>query len=184
MNIAVFMGSRFGNDPKYKKVAKRVGQHIGEKGHTLVYGGSVSGLMGSVAKSAKKHNGRVLGIYPKDHFEDELPLRDVDEFIEVDDMDQRKRLLIDNADLYVILPGGTGTLEEFAQLVCEMVIGVTPWKQIAIVNVDGFYDGLILQLSKFVDEGFSSIDKLGDYILINDNVDVLFSKIPNMKVEE
>nr|CAI7679482.1 DprA-like DNA recombination-mediator protein [Enterococcus phage Planchet] len=177
MNIAVFMGSKFGNDPKYKCVAEKVGKHIGEKGHTLVYGGSVSGLMGSVAKSTKKYGGKVLGIYPKDHFEDELPLYDVDEFIEVENMDERKRLLIDKADTYIILPGGTGTLEEFAQLVCEMVIGLTAWKTIYIMNTDGYYDGLITQLVRFIDDGFSDFDHLSDNIFVAEDIEEIFNDL-------
>lgn len=177
MNIAVFMGSRFGDKAIYKRVAKETGRLIAESGNTLVYGGSVSGLMGSVAKSTKKHGGKVLGIYPKDHFEDELPLYDVDEFIEVENMDERKRLLIDKADTYIILPGGTGTLEEFAQLVCEMVIGLTAWKTIYIMNTDGYYDGLITQLVRFIDDGFSDFDHLSDNIFVAEDIEEIFNDL-------
>lgn len=178
MNVAVFMGSRFGKNKMHKINAKKLGKILALNDHMLIYGGSVSGLMGTVAKSVKKYDGKVTGVYPKGHFEDEKPLYDIDFFIEVDNMDDRKRKLIDLADAYVILPGGTGTLEEFAQLLCEMMINITPWRPIFILNEDGFYNGLASQLYTFIHEGFSyENEKLAKHIYICDTIDILQEKI-------
>lgn len=158
-HVTVFMGSRFGKRESYKREAEEIGKILADNDLTLVYGGSESGIMGTTARSVKDNGGHVIGVYPKGHFTDELPFEDIDNFIEVDNMDERKRKLIDFADAYIILPGGIGTLEEFTQLLCEMMINITPWKPIYILNTDGFYTGLGIQLSTMVDENFSYNNK-------------------------
>jgi uncharacterized protein (TIGR00730 family) len=154
-SLCVYCGSRQGSLAIYEQTAKAVGQWIGRHQGQLVYGGGNSGLMGIVALATQQAGGRVVGIIPHALAEKELARDDCDEFYLVDNMHQRKHMMAERADAFLALPGGIGTFEEFFE--------VWTWKQldyhnkpIGLLNVDGYYDGLLAFMHNTVDKGFVS----------------------------
>ena len=134
MRITVYLGSNNGNDPSVAEEAKALGSWIGSSGHTLVYGGSESGLMGILAKSTLESGGKVIGVEPQ-FFIDEL------------------------GDAFIAFPGGTGTLEEIAEVMSKVSMGQLTAPCI-LYNLNGYYDGLKTLLRIMIDKGFSSEDRL------------------------
>ncbi|AFT81286.1 TIGR00730 family Rossman fold protein [Leuconostoc carnosum] len=152
-SITVFMGAQCGNNVKYGDIAEEVGQMIAEKHLRLVYGGGRAGLMGLTARSAMTYDGEVLGISPRNLAEDSIEADEITTLIKVDTMSERKQLLMDNADAFIVLPGGFGTLEELAQVISWNRIGLHA-KPLILLNIDGFYDGLWQWIIDSVHHGF------------------------------
>ena len=153
MNITVFLGSREGRDANIRAALEALAAWIGDAGHTLLYGGSKVGLMGVLAETVKRHGGRVIGIEPCFFVEACVPFDGADELIVTEDKAERKDKLIRMADTLVVFPGGTGTLEEFAQALSMLNLGHVDVK-CAVYNVDHYYDDLKAMLDKMVAFGF------------------------------
>ena len=115
-SICVYCGSRNGVAPIYAQVAQEVGHWIGSHQGQLVYGGGENGLMGLVAKSTMEAGGRVVGIIPKALQSKEKPRIACDELYVVDTMHERKQMMAERADMFLALPGGIGTFEEFFEI--------------------------------------------------------------------
>ena len=110
MNITVYLGALEGNDPMLKEAVKELGTWIGENNHTLIYGGSKSGLMGYIAESVLDAGGDVIGIEPQFFIDEELQYDGLTELIITKDMTERKTKMIELGDAFIAFPGGTGTL--------------------------------------------------------------------------
>jgi len=174
-SICVYCGSRNGVSPHYAQVAHEVGQWIGEHQGQLVYGGGENGLMGLVAKSTMEAGGRVVGIIPKALQSKEKPRIACDELYVVETMHERKQMMAERADMFLALPGGIGTFEELFE--------VWTWRQlefhnkpIGLLNVDGYYDGLIQFMQNTVANGFVS-DWQMDFVFISDNLNQLLPRL-------
>ena len=154
-SLCVYCGSRQGSLEVYEQTAKAVGQWIGRHQGQLVYGGGNSGLMGIVALATQQAGGRVVGIIPHALAEKELARDDCDEFHLVDNMHQRKHMMAERADAFLALPGGIGTFEEFFEVWTWKQLGYHN-KPIGLLNVDGYYDGLLAFMHNTVDKGFVS----------------------------
>jgi uncharacterized protein (TIGR00730 family) len=154
-SLCVYCGSRQGSLEIYEHTAKAVGQWIGRHQGQLVYGGGNSGLMGIVALATQQAGGRVVGIIPHALAEKELARDDSDEFHLVDNMHQRKHMMAERADAFLALPGGIGTFEEFFEVWTWKQLGYHN-KPIGLLNVDGYYDGLLAFMQNTVDKGFVS----------------------------
>lgn len=154
-SLCVYCGSRQGSLEIYEQTAKAVGQWIGRHQGQLVYGGGNSGLMGIVAVATQQAGGRVVGIIPHALAEKELARDDCDEFHLVDNMHQRKHMMAERADAFLTLPGGIGTFEEFFEVWTWKQLGYHT-KPIGLLNVDGYYDGLLAFISNTVSKGFVS----------------------------
>lgn len=154
-SLCVYCGSRQGSLEIYEQTAKAVGQWIGRHQGQLVYGGGNSGLMGIVALATQQAGGRVVGIIPHALAEKELARDDCDEFHLVDNMHQRKHMMAERADAFLALPGGIGTFEEFFEVWTWKQLGYHN-KPIGLLNVDGYYDGLLAFMNNTVDKGFVS----------------------------
>jgi uncharacterized protein (TIGR00730 family) len=154
-SLCVYCGSRQGSLEIYEQTAKAVGQWIGRHQGQLVYGGGNSGLMGIVALETQQAGGRVVGIIPHALAEKELARDDCDEFHLVDNMHQRKHMMAERADAFLALPGGIGTFEEFFEVWTWKQLGYHN-KPIGLLNVDGYYDGLLAFMHNTVDKGFVS----------------------------
>ena len=154
-SLCVYCGSRQGSLAIYEQTAKAVGQWIGRHQGQLVYGGGNSGLMGIVALATQQAGGRVVGIIPHALAEKELARDDCDEFYLVDNMHQRKHMMAERADAFLALPGGIGTFEEFFEVWTWKQLGYHN-KPIGLLNVDGYYDGLLAFMQNTVDKGFVS----------------------------
>ncbi len=159
-SLCVYCGSRPGELAAYTQTAQAVGQWIGKHQGQLVYGGGNSGLMGIVASATQQAGGKVVGIIPKSLAEKELAREDCDEFYLVDNMHQRKHMMAERADAFLALPGGIGTFEEFFEVWTWRQLGYHD-KLIGLLNVDGYYDGLLAFMQNTVAKGFVSEWQMG-----------------------
>lgn len=159
MNITVYLGASFGNDPMFEKAIKELGKWIGESGNSLVYGGSKSGLMGLLAESAIHSGARVTGVEPQFFIDMGLEYDEIDELIVTEDMAQRKTKMIDLGDAFIAFPGGTGTLEEISEVMSKVCLGHLTSPCI-IYNLDGFYDSFKTLLEHMIEKGLLSREKM------------------------
>ncbi len=150
--VCVFCGSSTPSDERYRHTARALGASLAKKGLELVYGGGRVGLMGELADSALALGGRVVGVIPVGLFSREIGHTGVTELHEVPSMHERKRLMYDLADAFIALPGGLGTLEELAEVATWSQLGLHR-KPLALLDVDEFWDPLVLQLDRMVATG-------------------------------
>ena len=159
MNVTVYLGSSEGGDKTLREDVQRLGRWIGENGHTLIYGGSKIGLMGVLAESVVTSGGEAIGVEPQFFVDKVLQYDGLTELIVTDDMSERKQIMVDLGDAYVALPGGTGTLEEIAEIMSKLSLSHLDAPCI-LYNYKGYYDNLRAQLDKMVREGFSTEERL------------------------
>ncbi|WP_433555963.1 TIGR00730 family Rossman fold protein [Pseudonocardia xinjiangensis] len=150
MNICVFL-SGADLDERYTAPAREFAELIGKGGHTLVWGGSDTGLMKVVADGVRETGGRLVGISVS--FLREWARKDADEMVIAEDLAARKSLLLAGADAVVVMAGGLGTLDEATEIL-ELRKHRLHDKPVVLLNTAGFYDGLILQLRRMDAEGF------------------------------
>lgn len=148
MKIAVYCGSDFSTDPSYTEGARRLGKWIGANGHTLVYGGGDSGLMGVLAKEVFEAGQPVIGVIPGNvDFIKGRPQPFVTELIISENMSTRKQKMLELADAYIALPGGIGTLDEISEAITLTKIGV--WdKPCVMYDQNDFYAPFRMMLEK------------------------------------
>jgi len=149
----VFCGSRPGNRPEYVEAARKLGALLAKRRIGLVYGGGNVGLMGAVADAALKGGGEVIGVIPTALVHRELAHDHLTELRVVDSMHERKALMAELSDAVIALPGGFGTFEELFETVTWSQLGIHR-KAFGVLNVAGFYDGLLALVQHAVDEGF------------------------------
>ncbi len=153
MKICVYCASSSKIDSKYFEASQKLAAEFAQNDITIVYGGGSYGLMGSIADTALAHGGKVIGILP--HFMEKVEWghKHLTELVIVKDMHERKKLLIQDVDAVVALPGGCGTLEELMEVITLKRLGKFT-KPIIILNTDNFYHHLKLLLQKMIDERF------------------------------
>jgi uncharacterized protein (TIGR00730 family) len=151
--ICVFCGSSVGGRPAYHQAAQRLGELLAERGVGLVFGGGCIGLMGAVADAALAKGGEVIGVIPESLVRREIGHRGVTKLHVVETMHQRKALMADLSDAFIALPGGYGTLEEFCEAVTWSQLGIQQ-KPCGLLNIEGYWDGLLALLDHAVDEQF------------------------------
>ncbi len=155
MNICVYAASGRELDNIYFEEAYRLGTLMARAGHTLVFGGGCEGLMGACARGVKEAGGRITGIAPRFFDEPGVLFTDCDEFIYTDTMRERKQLMEQMADAFVMLPGGIGTFEEFFEILTLKQLGRHS-KPIAILNTAGYYRPMISMLEHTARQHFMS----------------------------
>lgn len=159
-SLCVYCGSRMGLDPAFAQSAVDVGHWIGEQGGQLVYGGGNNGLMGLVAKSAQQAGARVIGVIPQSMVVREWARKECDELIVVETMHDRKRIMAEQANAFLALPGGIGTFEEFFEAWTWKQLGYHN-KPIGILNIHGYFDSLIAFLHNSVKSEFMVGPQMG-----------------------
>lgn len=152
-SLAVFCGSKNGNNPVFAKHAAQIGIQLAEKGITLIYGGGSRGIMGTLADAMMENGGRVIGVIPKILIEWEHQHEGITELLVVEDMHERKKKMYERCDAALILPGGFGTLDELFELVTWNQLSIHN-KPIFILNSDGFYDHLIKHIQQLQKDEF------------------------------
>ncbi len=173
--ISVYCGSSLGKDKVYMEMAALLGQAIYNRGINLVYGGGNVGLMGVIANTVLQLGGKVTGVLPHFLNKKEVGNLDIDELILVDSMHQRKQKISELSDAFIAMPGGFGTLEEVAEMLTWTQLGLSR-KPVGLFNINGFYDLLLNQFDKMVDEGFLKEDNRK--ILVDDhNPERLINKL-------
>ena len=158
MNITVYLGALEGNDPELKSAVRELGTWIGESGNALVYGGSKSGLMGVLAESVITSGGRATGVEPQFFIDAAVQYEGLTELIVTQDMSERKAKMIELGDAFIAFPGGTGTLEEIAEIMSKVSLRHLDAPCI-LYNLHGYYDGLRTLLQHMIDMGLSSPER-------------------------
>lgn len=171
-SLCVYCGSRVGIDPRNVAVAADLGRLMAAAGVRLIYGGGSVGLMGTVADAVMANGGEVLGVIPKGLFRTEIGHPGITELVEVGSMHERKARMAAEADAFVALPGGLGTLEELAEIATWAQLGIHS-KPVGVLDVDGFWAPLLEFLDGAVDAGFLSAENRGLVVRITDVADVL-----------
>lgn len=149
----MFCGSNYGSNPAYRQAAQLMGETLAQQGIELVYGGGNVGLMGVVADAVLHAGGRAIGVLPKALEAKELAHTGLTELHIVHSMHERKALMADLSDGFVALPGGYGTFEEFCEVVTWTQLGFHQ-KPCGLLNVEGFYDPLIMMFDRATTEQF------------------------------
>jgi uncharacterized protein (TIGR00730 family) len=151
--ICVFCGSSSGFRPVYREAAAQFGRQIATSGIALVYGGGRVGLMGVLADSVLLAGGEAIGVMPRALVEKEIAHTALTHLHVVESMHERKALMADLADAFVLLPGGFGSWEEFCEVLTWLQLGMHR-KPCGVLNVAGYYDALLTLTSHAVEEGF------------------------------
>ena len=151
--VAVYCASSRQVAPVYFDAARCLGKLLAEYGVTIVYGGGGEGLMGELADSALQENGKVVGVIPHFMYQIEWGHENLTEMKTVDDMHERKSLMIRGVDAVVALPGGCGTMEELLEVITLKRLGQF-LKPIVIVSTNGYFDPLVHMLNRSISERF------------------------------
>lgn len=178
-NIAVFCGSSLGTDKTLIENTYNLGKTLAENDYTLVYGGAKIGLMGTVAQACLDYKGKVIGVIPEFLQTREIVSHDLTELITTKNMHDRKVIMYEKSDGFIIIPGGFGTMDEFFEISTWGQLGLHS-KPIGILNTNGFYDDLLNQGQKMVDKGFLAQANF-DAILVSDEISDLLHKMINFK---
>jgi uncharacterized protein (TIGR00730 family) len=152
-SLAVFCGSKNGNNPIYLQHAKEIGALLVQHNITLIYGGGNVGIMGTLANSVMANEGKVIGIIPKVLLEWERQHGNITELIISDDMHARKKSLYEKCDAALILPGGFGTMDELFEILTWNQLSLHD-KQVFILNSAGFYDHVLAHINQLEQQGF------------------------------
>ena len=152
-SVAVFCGSKTGNNPLYQEHAAQLGNLLAENNLLLIYGGGNKGIMGAVANSVLANNGQVIGIIPEVLLGWEQQHEGISELIVVENMHTRKRMMYEKCNSAIILPGGFGTLDELFELLTWNQLSIHD-KPIYILNSGGYYDLLLQHMHKMKEENF------------------------------
>ena len=153
--ICVFLGAKSGSKDIYKNAVIKLGEEIASRNLTLVYGGSSLGMMGLLAKTVKAHGSKVIGVISKFLIEQEQPLSTLDDLYVVDTMQERKLIMQEMADVFIVMPGGLGTLDEAFEIWNAIKIGELK-KQVGFLNIDGYFDSLFTFIEHCQKNGFIS----------------------------
>ena len=177
MKICLYGASSNDIPPLYISSTEKLGEEIARRGHSMIYGGGANGLMGAAARGVKKGGGHILGVIPKFFMEDTIEhlYAFCNEVTVPETMRERKQIMEENADAFIVLPGGIGTYEEFFEILTSKQL-CRHNKPIAIYNIGGFYDKIVLALKDAIEKGFIKARCLELYCITEDT-DKLFEYI-------
>ncbi|MCX3062683.1 LOG family protein [Streptomyces beihaiensis] len=177
MNICVFLSAADLAD-RYTRPARRFAELLGKNGHTLVWGGSESGLMKVVADGVQEAGGRLVGVCVEFLAAKARAVTAPDEMVVARDLAERKAQLLARADAVVIMVGGTGTLDEATEIL-ELKKHGKHTKPVVLLNSEGFYDGLKGQFRRMEDEGFLPVP-LDDLVFFADEPDAALAYLEGL----
>lgn len=175
MNICVYGASSNDIDKRYITAAEELGKNMAKRSHTLVYGAGANGVMGGTARGITLGGGKIIGIVPSFFNVDGMLYDKCDKLIRTTTMRERKQIMEDTADAFIMAPGGIGTFDEFFEMLTLKQLS-RHTKAIAIFNVSGYFDSLISMLENAISQNFineqckelyrvfSDIDDMLDYI--------------------
>ena len=173
--VCVFTGAASGINTLYRDAAYQMGQMLASRDLGLVYGGGKRGLMGAVADGMLAANGEVTGIIPKFLDNIEVGHKGVTDLHIIDTMHERKAMMYDAADAFIILPGGLGTLDETMEIITWRQLGLHQ-KPIIIVNLNGYWDSMLIMFQNIIDQGFMHHGHTGHFDQVDD-LDSLMDKL-------
>ena len=173
--VCVFTGAASGIDGFYKEAAYQVGQMLASRELGLIYGGGKLGLMGAVADGTLAANGEVTGIIPKFLDNVEVAHEGITNLHVIDSMHERKAMMYDTADAFIVFPGGLGTLDETMEIITWRQLGLHQ-KPIIIFNLNGYWDSMLIMFQNIIDQGFMHHGHTGHFEHVND-LDGLMEKL-------
>ena len=183
MRICVYGASSTLIDNSYINHGEKLGQVMAKHGHGLVFGGGANGLMGAVARGMYSiSNSEIIGIAPSFFNVDGILFEHCTEFIYPETMRERKKMMDDMSDAFIVTPGGIGTFDEFFEILTLKQLGRHN-KPIAILNTNGYYDHLKAFLQNSINENFLS-EECNKLIFISDDCEELIAYIENYKPED
>ena len=153
--VCVYCGSSPGHDPAYRRAAREMGEELVARDLGLVFGGGSVGLMGTVADAVMDGGGEAVGVIPEALEAKEVAHGGLTELAVVGSMHERKQRMVELSDGFVALPGGLGTLEELFEVLTWAQLGIHE-ESCGVLNVAGFYDGLVSHLDGATEAGFVS----------------------------
>ena len=153
MQICVYGASSNTIDPAYLQAGEALGEAMARRGHGLVFGGGAQGMMGAAARGITRGNGCILGVAPSFVQVDGVLYEACSEFIYTETMRERKAIMEERADAFIMTPGGIGTFEEFFEILTLRQLGRHN-KPIAILNVKGYYDSMHAMLETAIEQNF------------------------------
>jgi len=175
-SICVFCGAKTGTNPKFTVAARELGAAMAKGNMRLVYGAGSIGIMGEIADAVISNGGQVFGVIPQHLLDWEVGKTDISQFIVTETMHERKKVMAMNSDAFVLLPGGLGSLDEFFE--------VLTWRQLKlhdkpayILNIDGYWDGLIDMIDGLIEAQFVGTENR-TYFTVCDSVDQLLAALP------
>lgn len=177
MKICIYGASSNAIDKSFLDAGELLGKAIADSDHSVVFGGGAAGLMGAVARGAHSANGEIIGICPSFFNVDGALFTDCTKMIYTETMRERKQLLEEMSDAFIITPGGIGTFDEFFEIYTLRQLGVHK-KPIAIFNTSGYYNPLMDMLNNAIDKGFMPKTNM-DLLLISDTPQEIISHIEN-----
>jgi len=172
-NIAIFCGSKTGNNPLFSQHSKRVGEWMAENNLGIIYGGGKVGLMGIVADASLAKGGNVIGVIPEVLLAWEQQHYGISDLRVVTDMHVRKKMMYELCDAAIVLPGGYGTLDELFEIVTWNNLKIHE-KKIILLNSAGFYNHLIAHIDMMQEEGYL-YDDWRNRIIVCDEPEAIFS---------
>ena len=171
MNIVVYCSSQERLDNKYQHLATALGTWIGQNGHTLLYGGSNAGLMHVTASAVHQAGGHVVGVIPEIFRHRIDPV--CDEVVYTANLGDRKQHMIEHGDVFIVLPGGIGTLDEWISTLAVLTIGGDDPRPIIVANFDGLYDATIQQLADLTRTPFARGKNLSRTLIAHSEQELL-----------
>lgn len=172
MNICLYGSSSTELDKEYYEGVEALGREMARRGHTLIFGGGKQGLMGACVRGVTEEGGHSIGVAPRFFDIPGILFEDCDEFIFTDTMRERKKIMEERAEAFLVVPGGIGTYEEFFETFTLKQLGQLN-KPIAILNIRHYYDNLIELLEKTAEEGFMKEEYNKAYGVFDKAEDVL-----------
>jgi len=151
--IAAYGASSDDLHEDYYTAARELGKKAAERGWAVVYGGGKAGVMGNIAEGVTQNGGTLYGVAPEFMVSRDVLYDKCTELILTEDMRERKRVMAEKADAFVVMPGGFGTLEEFFEVLTEKTLGLST-KPLVVVNIRGIYDEMIAMARHMMEEQF------------------------------
>ena len=191
MTICVYGASSDLIDKNYIEVTEELGRKMADRGHGLVYGAGAQGLMGAVARGVYEKKGTIVGVAPSFFNVDGVLFEDCTEMISTETMRERKQIMEDRADCFIMTPGGIGTFEEFFEILTLKQLARHK-KAIAVFNINGYYDSMEKMMQGAIDgkfmkpecsslyKIFTDIDEMLDYLENYDDDLVDVTKMKNI----
>ena len=170
--VCVFCASSSTLDERWLELARQIGVELAAAGHSLVSGGGRVGMMGTVAAGARSAEGYTLGVIPESMIAWEVADTGADELVVTDDMAARKNVMIERSDAFLVLPGGLGTLDELFEVWTTAMLGLHG-KPVVLLNVDGFYSGLLDWIGTLALQGFVRTTALESLVIVGSVTDAL-----------
>ena len=175
MNISVFCGATLPRNPEYIHAARHLGQLLAQGGHTLLYGGSNLGLMGTVSGAVLEGGGRVVGVIPSFFTEEIILSQPVTELVRVATIAERKEYLIAHSDAFIALPGGIGTIDETFEVLVANQLGLCS-KPMGLLNTLGFFNPQYDMLRRMEADGLYNLTD-ARYLIIDDQPEGLLQML-------